>query len=117
MEYKIIESEYRFLTILWENEPVESPKLVKLCEEALGWKKSTTYTVIKNLSLKGIIENVNTIVRSVVPREEIVKQESEHFLERTFNGDVMGVFAHFLKDRKLSREEAERIRKMIEEEK
>jgi len=74
---KIFESEYRFLCILWENEPIASPQLVKLCNEELGWKKSTTYTVIKKLSDKRIVKNENTIVSSLVDKTEVDRQESE----------------------------------------
>ena len=80
---KIFESEYHFLCILWENEPVASPQLVKLCNDKLGWKKSTTYTVIKKLSDKGIVKNENTIVSSLVDKTEVDRQESEELLQRT----------------------------------
>ena len=65
---KVYEGEYRFLNILWENEPISSPKLVQLCNERLGWKKSTTYTVIKKLIDKGIVKNENTIVSALVTK-------------------------------------------------
>ncbi len=112
---KVFESEYRFLCILWENEPVSSPELVKLCNQEFGWKKSTTYTVIKKLVDKGIVKNENTIVESLVSKEEIDRQASDELLERTCQGNVPSFLAAFLKDRKLSKDEAERIKKMIEE--
>lgn len=112
---KIFESEYRFLSILWENEPVGSPKLVQLCNEQLGWKKSTTYTVIKKLIDKGIIKNENTIVSSLVTKEEVDRQESEELLQRTSKGNIPAFFAAFLKDRKLSSADISRIRQMIDE--
>jgi BlaI family penicillinase repressor len=112
---KIFESEYRFLCILWEHEPVSSPELVKLCNQEFGWKKSTTYTVIKKLADKGIIRNENTIVESLVSKEEVDRQASDELLERTCQGNVPSFLAAFLKDRKLSKEEAERIKKMIED--
>lgn len=112
---KIFESEYRFLCILWEHEPVSSPELVKLCNQEFGWKKSTTYTVIKKLADKGIIRNENTIVESLVSKEEVDRQASDELLERTCQGNVPSFQAAFLKDRKLSKEEAERIKKMIED--
>ena len=112
---KIFESEYRFLCILWENEPVASPKLVPLFNEALGGKKSTTYTVIKKLSDKGIVKNENTIVSSLVGKTEVDRQESEELLQRTSHGHIPTFLAAFLKDRKLSREEAEHIRQLIDE--
>lgn len=112
---KIFESEYRFLCILWEHEPVSSPELVKLCNQEFGWKKSTTYTVIKKLADKGIIRNKNTIVESLVSKEEVDRQASDELLERTCQGNVPSFLAAFLKDRKLSKEEVERIKKMIED--
>ena len=112
---KIFESEYRFLCILWEHEPVSSPELVKLCNQEFGWKKSTTYTVIKKLADKGIIRNENAIVESLVSKEEVDRQASDELLERTCQGNVPSFLAAFLKDRKLSKEEAERIKKMIED--
>lgn len=112
---KIYESEYRFLCILWEQEPVPSPELVKLCSERLGWKKSTTYTVIRKLSEKGIVKNENTVVTSLVTKEEVDRQESEELLQRTSKGNIPAFLAAFLKDRKLSREEVDRIRRLIDE--
>lgn len=112
---KIHEGEYRFLNILWENEPVSSPNLVKLCNEQLGWKKSTTYTVIKKLIDKGIVKNENTIVTALVTKEEVDRQDSEELLQRTSKGNIPAFFAAFLKDRKLSREDAERIRQIIDQ--
>ena len=112
---KIFESEYRFLCILWEQEPVTSSELVKLCNQEFGWKKSTTYTVIKKLADKGIIKSANTIVESLVTKEEVDRQASDELLGRTCQGNVPSFLATFLKDRKLSRQEAERIKKMIED--
>lgn len=112
---KIFESEYRFLCILWEQEPVTSSELVKLCNQEFGWKKSTTYTVIKKLADKGIIKSANTIVESLVTKEEVDRQASDELLERTCQGNVPSFLAAFLKGRKLSRQEAERIKKMIED--
>lgn len=112
---KIFESEYRFLTILWENEPVASPKLVELCNDRLGWKKSTTYTVIKKLIDKGIVKNEDTIVSTLVTKEEVDRQESDELLQRSSKGNVPAFLAAFLKDRKLSREDVARIRQIINE--
>lgn len=112
---KIYEGEYRFLNILWENEPISSPKLVQLCNEQLGWKKSTTYTVIKKLINKGIVKNENTIVSALVTKEEVDRQDSEELLQRTSKGNIPAFFAAFLKDRKLSREDAEYIRQIIDQ--
>ena len=68
---KVFESEYRFCLILWENEPVKSTALVKLCKERLGWSKATTYTVIKRLCERGVIKSEDAVVTSLVSKEEI----------------------------------------------
>ena len=115
MEYTIFESEYRFLSILWEREPISSPELVEVCREKLGWKKSTTYTVIKKLKEKKLVESKDTVVTALVAREQIIRQESNVFLEKNFGGNIPELFAAFLKDRKITKEEAEKLKKMIEE--
>jgi len=110
---KVFESEYRFLLILWEYGPIASPRLVELCNQELGWKKSTTYTVIRKLTEKGIVRSEKTIVEALVSKEEVDRQAGEELLHRTCRGDIPAFFAAFLKDRKLSREDAERIRELI----
>ncbi len=112
---KIFESEYRFLQILWEREPVTSPELVKLCGERLGWKKSTTYTVIKKLTEKGIVKSEKTVVEALVTKEEADRQAGEELLERTCQGNIPAFFAAFLKDRKLTEDEVRKLRKLIDE--
>ena len=112
---KIFESEYRFLTILWEKEPIDSPTLVKLCNERLGWKKSTTYTVIKKLTEKGLVKSEKTIVEALISKEEADKQAGDELLERTSNGNIPAFLAAFLKDRKLSKNDVEKIRDLIEQ--
>lgn len=111
---KVFESEYRFLCVIWENEPVSSPKLVELCGRQLGWKKSTTYTVLRKLAEKGIVQNENTIVTSLVSKEQVDRQASDELLERTTGGDVPEFLAAFLKDRKLTKKEIKRIRELID---
>lgn len=115
MEYKINESEYRFMEVLWEIEPIGSMELVKRCEEMLGWKKSTTFTVIKKLTEKKVVENNNAVVRALVKKDEVQRQESRDFLDRKFQGSLPAFVAAFLQDRKLSEEEAVRLQKMIQE--
>lgn len=112
---KIFESEYRFLSILWKEEPIDSPTLVKLCNERLGWKKSTTYTVIKKLTEKGLVKSEKTIVEALISKEEADKQAGDELLERTSNGNVPVFFAAFLKDRKLSKADMIKLKEMIEQ--
>ena len=104
---KVFESEYKFCLILWENEPIKSGNLVKLCKERLGWKSTTTYTVIKRLSERGVIKNENTIVSSIVSKEQIQ-------VEKTFEGSLPAFISAFGRHEKLSEKEIEDIRRMIE---
>ena len=112
---RIYESEYRFLSILWEAEPIASPELVKLCNERLGWKKSTTYTLIKNLTYQGIVKSENTVVSALVPKEQVDRWQSEELLQRTSKGNIPVFLAAFLRDRKLSKADIDSIRRMIDE--
>ncbi|MBE5941207.1 MAG: BlaI/MecI/CopY family transcriptional regulator [Lachnospiraceae bacterium] len=111
---KIYESEYRFCLILWKHEPVKSTELVKLCEEELGWKKATTYTVIKRLSERGIVKSENAVVTSLVSKQEAQVAEIDELVERTFEGSLPAFIAAFSKSKKLSREEIDEIRNMID---
>lgn len=115
MECRVNESEYRFLLILWESEPIGSTELVRICRERLGWKKSTTYTVVKRLEEKQIVENLAAVVRTLVTKEQIDRAESEAFLNKNFSGDIPDFLAAFLKGRKLNKEEAGRIRALLGE--
>lgn len=111
---KVFESEYRFCLILWEHEPIKSRELVKLCEEKLGWKSTTTYTVIKRLSERGILKNENTIVSSLVSKEKIQEAEIGDMMEKTFEGSLPAFIAAFGRHKKLSEEKMEEIRRIIE---
>ena len=111
---KIFESEYRFCLILWENEPIKSSDLVALCKEQLGWKPTTTYTVIKRLSQRGVLKNENTVVTSLVSKEEVQAAEIDEMVEKTFEGSLPAFIAAFTKNRKLSEEEILAVQKMID---
>lgn len=115
MAYHVNESEYRFMEILWKVEPVNSMELVRICQKKLGWKKSTTYTVIRKLSDKNIVCNEEAVVRTLVSRDSMQKQESNEFLDRKFGGSLPSFVTAFLQDRKLTREEAEYLKKLIQE--
>ena len=114
-DLKIFDAEYKFLDIIWDIEPINSTKLVKICLEKLGWKKSTTYTVINKLCERGILQNENATVTAKVKREQVQKHESEALLEKSFDGSLPVFLAAFLKDKKISKAEAEELKKMIEE--
>lgn len=111
---KIFESEYKFCEILWEQEPISSRELVKLCNERLEWKKSTTYTVIKRLSERGVLKSENAIVTSLVSKEEIQIAASEEFLNKTFSGSIPQFIAAFTKRRNLSSKEIDEIQQIID---
>lgn len=111
---KVFESEYRFCLILWENEPIKSRDLVKLCDERLGWKSTTTYTVIKRLSERGILKNDNTIVSSLVSKEQVQEAQIGDMMEKTFEGSLPEFIAAFGRHKKLSEEEIEKIKEIIE---
>ena len=111
---KIFESEYRFCLILWENEPVSSGKLVQLAKEALGWSKATTYTVIRRLSERGVLKNENTIVSSLISKEEAQKSRLEEMVEETFEGSMPAFIAAFSKSKKLSRQEVDQLKALID---
>ena len=111
---KIFESEYRFCLILWEHEPVKSSELVRLCNEQLGWKPTTTYTVIKRLSERGVLKNENTIVSSIVSKDEAQASEINEMLEKTFEGSLPAFIAAFTKHRKLSPDEIDEVQSMID---
>lgn len=111
---KIFETEYRFCLILWEHEPVKSSELVKLCREQLGWKPTTTYTVLRRLSDRGVLKNENTVVTSLVSKDEVQAAEIDELVEKKFEGSVPAFFAAFTKRRKISQEEIDEVQKMID---
>ena len=110
----IFESEYRFCLILWEHEPVRSSELVALCREKLGWKPTTTYTVIKRLSERGVLKNENSIVTSLVKKDEAQAAEIDELMEKRFEGSLPAFFAAFTKRRSLSKEEIDEVQAMID---
>ena len=111
---KIFESEYRFCLILWEHQPVNSTRLVQLCKEHLGWSKATTYTVIRRLAERGVLKNENATVTALITKEQAQEAELEELVKKTFEGSVPAFIAAFSRSRKLSREDAERLRAMID---
>lgn len=110
---KIFESEYKFCLILWENEPIKSSMLVEICEKQLGWKPTTTYTVIKRLSQRGVLKNENTVVTSLVSKDEVQASEINEMVEKTFEGSLPAFVAAFTKHQKISDKEIEAVEQMI----
>ena len=113
-DLKLCESDYRFMSVIWENEPMTSRKLVELCAEKLGWKKSTTYTTLKKLCEKGFAQNADTVVSSLVPRNKVQTYESERFVERTFEGSLPQFLTAFLGGKTLSEKEAAELKRLID---
>lgn len=114
-DYSLGAVETRFAEIIWHHEPLSSGELVKKCEKELGWKKSTTYTVLKKLCAKGIFQNENGTVSAVLSEKEFYSAQSEQFVKETFHGSLPAFIAAFTSRKKLSEKEINEIRKMIEE--
>ena len=112
--HRITDSEYRLCRILWEHEPIKSAELVRLCQEQLGWKETTTYTVIKRLSLWGVVQNKNTIVTALISKDEVQAEELNDLVERSFDGSLPAFIAAFTKHQKLSKEEIDAVQGMID---
>ena len=106
--------EYHLLSLIWENEPLTSMKLVQLCDEAFNWKKSTTYTMLKRLQQKGFVQNEGTVVTSLIDRDSVQSSESEAFVANTFSGSLPGFLAAFFNGKTISDEEAEELKKLID---
>lgn len=111
---KIFESEYRFCLILWEHEPVNSTKLVELCKAQLGWSKATTYTVIRRLGERGVLKNENATVSSLISKAQAQESRLEELVEETFEGSIPAFIAAFSRSKKMSRQEVEQLKTLIE---
>ncbi|MBM6914131.1 BlaI/MecI/CopY family transcriptional regulator [Gemmiger formicilis] len=112
---KIFESEYRFCLILWAHEPIKSSELVALCREQLGWKPTTTYTVIKRLAQRGVLVNEDTVVRSLVSKDEVQAAEIDEMVEKKFEGSLPAFLAAFTRHRKMTDREIDQVQRMIDE--
>ncbi len=111
---KVHESEYRFCLILWEKGSVKSTELAKICEAELGWKKATTYTVIKRLAERGVLKNENAIVTPLVTKDQVQTAEIDELVDSKFSGSVPAFFTAFARSKKLSSKEIEEIRRIID---
>ena len=114
IEYKLGDVEMKFADIIWENEPLSSGQLVKLCEEILQWKKSTTYTVLKRLCQRGLFQNTDGVVTSIISRAEYYALQSEKFVEDTFEGSLPAFLAAFTARKKLSEKEIAELQALID---
>ena len=111
---KIFESEYRFCLLLWEHEPVNSTRLVAICKEELGWSKATTYTVIRRLAERGVLKNEDTIVTSLISKEEAQASRLTELVEETFEGSVPAFIAAFSRSKKLSKADVDQLQALID---
>jgi len=115
--YKLAETEEKFAELIWQNEPIGSGDLVKLSEKEMNWKKSTTYTVLKKLCEKGIFQNENAVVTSLISKDEYYAKQSIRFVEDTFGGSLPKFLTAFISGRKLSKHQAEELKKLIDDHK
>lgn len=115
-DYKLFDAEYRLMDLVWSEEPVNSTALSRMCLERFGWKKPTTYNLIRKLCQRGFLKNEDATVTALVPRQQVEQYESEAVVEKSF-GRLPGppLWAAFLRGKKLSQQEAEELRRMIEE--
>ena len=113
-EYKLAELESKFAELIWQEEPITSPELVKLCEKEFNWKKSTTYTVLKKLCDRGLFQNEKAVVTSLVSKEEFNGYKSRKFVEDSFGGSIPKFLTAFMGGKKLSAKQAEEIKNLID---
>ena len=113
-EYRLGAVERRFADLIWQNEPISSGQLVKLCQQELQWKKPTTYTVLRKLCERGIFQNEEGQVTSRISRQEFYAMQSEQFVEEAFDGSLPAFLAAFTTRKSLSAEEVAQIRRMID---
>ena len=111
---KIFESEYRFCLILWEHEPVTTTELVKLCQAQLGWERTTTYSVIKRLGERGVLEDQDGLVTALISREDAQVSELDELMEKKFQGSLPAFLSAFARRQSLTEKEVEEIRRIIE---
>ena len=111
---KVFDSEYRFCLILWENEPISSGELVRLCGRQLGWKPTTTYTVIKRLCERGVVKNDNSIVTSLFTKDDIQCAMLDELVQKRFDDSLPSFIAAFARRRQLTQEQLDEIQDMID---
>ena len=114
-EYKLFDAEYRLLSVIWENEPVNSTELSKICLDKFDWKRPTTFNLIRKLSDRGFVQNEKATVTALVKKEQVAQYESEMLVEKNFSGSLPAFIAAFLKGKKITEEEAAEVKRMIDE--
>lgn len=114
-QYKLFDAEYKFICIVWENEPLNSTELSKLCLNQLGWKKSTTYNMLKKLCKRNLLSNHEATVSSLVKHGQVQHYESEALMEKSFEGSLPQFLTAFFDNRKITEEEATTLKRIIDE--
>ena len=104
----------RFADIVWENEPIASGDLVQICEKKLNWKKPTTYTVLRKLCEKGLLQNVDGIVSSLISKEEFYSAKSEQIIEDSYKGSLPAFIAAFSRSKKLTKQDVDQLKALID---
>ncbi len=112
---KLCESDYRFMCVVWDSAPVQSGELVKLCARKLGWKKPTTYTVLRKLCQRGFVKNEDSLVTVLIPKEAVQLYQSGQFVDRVFEGSLPRFLVSFLGERGISKQEADELRAIIDQ--
>lgn len=115
MNIILAKREYEFAQIIWECEPISSNELVKFCDHKLGWKKSTTYTVLKKLCAKGFFQNNDSIITSCISKNEVQQQMSQSFMSHTFHNSLPSFINAFMNDKKLDAQEVDELKSLIEQ--
>lgn len=113
--YKLFDAEFKFVQLVWEREPINSTELVRLSQERLGWKKSTTYTVLRKLCERGILLNEGSVVTALIKKEEAERYESQTVIRKSFDGSLPRFLTAFLQEKKLTEKEAAELKRIIEE--
>lgn len=111
---KVFESEYRFCLLLWKHEPINSTQLARICKDELGWSRTTTFTVIRRLSDRGVVKNENATVTSLVSKADIQVAQMDEMMEKTFEGSLPAFIAAFARRQELSDDEVKEILRIIE---
>lgn len=114
-DYKLGAMETKFAELIWDNEPINSGELVRLCEKEFGWKKSTTYTMLRRLCERGLFQNIDAVVSSIITKQEFQAIQSEQFVEETFDGSLPLFLAAFSRRKKLTEEEISELQQLINE--
>ena len=107
-------AEEKLATLIWRHAPITSPELVALAQQEMKWKKSTTYTILKKLCEKGVVKNENALVSVLLTQDELITHQSRHFIEDTFGGSLPRFIASFIGGRKLTSEQADELKRLIE---